>query len=160
MKTVGFFVLLMLLASSQAFAQARDAVEVKRSIIQTERKMIVSANMPMSEEESAAFWPVYNEFQDAMRKLNDRRTNLILDLISEFDDLSGERAQDMVKEALSIEEQRIKLQRKFLGKFNKVLPPKKVARFFQIENRLNARISDELLSRMPLIEPDVAAPPE
>ena len=160
MKTVGFFVLLMVLASSQAFAQARDAVEVKRSIIQTERKMIVSANMPMSEEESAVFWPVYNEFQDAMRKLNDRRTNLILDLISEFDDLSGERAQDMVKEALSIEEQRIKLQRKFLGKFNKVLPPKKVARFFQIENRLNARISDELLSRMPLIEPDVAAPPE
>ena len=160
MKTVGFFVLLMVLASSQAFAQARDAVEVKRSIIQTERKMIVSANMPMSEEESAAFWPVYNEFQDAMRKLNDRRTNLILDLISEFDDLSGERAQDMVKEALNIEEKRIKLQRKFLGKFNKVLPPKKVARFFQIENRLNARISDELLSRMPLIEPDVAAPPE
>ncbi len=160
MKTVGFFVLLMVLASSQAFAQARDAVEVKRSIIQTERKMIVSANMPMSEEESAAFWPVYNEFQDAMRKLNDRRTNLILDLISEFDDLSGERAQDMVKEALSIEEKRIKLQRKFLGKFNKVLPPKKVARFFQIENRLNARISDELVSRMPLIEPDVAAPPE
>ena len=95
-----------------------------------------------------------------MRKLNDRRTNLILDLISEFDDLSGERAQDMVKEALSIEEKRIKLQRKFLGKFNKVLPPKKVARFFQIENRLNARISDELLSRMPLIDPDVAAPPE
>ncbi len=160
MKTVGFFVLLMVLASSQAFAQARDAVEVKRSIIQTERKMIVSANMPMSEEESAAFWPVYNEFQDAMRKLNDRRTNLILDLISEFDDLSGERAQDMVKEALDIEEQRIKLQRKYLGKFNKVLPPKKVARFFQIENRLNARISDDLLSRMPLIEPDVAAPPE
>ncbi len=160
MKTVGFFVLLMVLASSQAFAQARDAVEVKRSIIQTERKMIVSANMPLSEEESAAFWPVYNEFQDTMRKLNDRRTNLILDLISEFDDLSGERAQDMVKEALSIEEKRIKLQRKFLGKFNKVLPPKKVARFFQIENRLNARISDELLSRMPLIDPDVAAPPE
>jgi len=159
MKTVGFFVLLMLLASSQAFAQARDAVEVKRSVIATERKMIVSANMPLSEEESAAFWPVYNEFQDTMRKLNDRRTNLILDLISEFDDLSGERAQDMVKEALSIEEQRIKIQRKYLGKFNKVLPPKKVARFFQIENRLNARISDELLSRMPLIDPDVAAPP-
>lgn len=159
MKTVGFFVLLMLLASSQAFAQARDAVEVKRSVIATERKMIVSANMPLSEEESAAFWPVYNEFQDTMRKLNDRRTNLILDLITEFDDLSGERAQDMVKEALSIEEQRIKIQRKYLGKFNKVLPPKKVARFFQIENRLNARISDELLSRMPLIDPDVAAPP-
>lgn len=159
MKTVGFFVLLMLLASSQAFAQARDAVEVKRSVIATERKMIVSANMPLSEEESAAFWPVYNEFQDTMRKLNDRRTNLILDLITEFDDLSGERAQDMVKEALSIEEQRIKIQRKYLSKFNKVLPPKKVARFFQIENRLNARISDELLSRMPLIDPDVAAPP-
>ena len=160
MKAVGFSVLLAVLIASPALAQMRDAVELKRSMIQTERKMIVSANMPLTEEESKAFWPVYNELHETLRRLNDRRTDLIIDLANEFDILSGERAQEMVKEALDIEEERIKIQRKFLGKFNKVLPPKKVARFYQIENKLNARVAYELASRIPLIGADVASPPQ
>ncbi len=161
MRFAGIFALLGLLISSSALAQqAREQVELSRSIIQTERQIIVASNMGLTEQEAEAFWPVFKDFQEALRKVSDRRANLILELAKEFNSLSGEKAQEMLKESLSIQAERTKLKQKFIGRFNKVLPPKKVVRYFQIENKLDSVIDYELAARIPLVRPDVAAPPQ
>ena len=161
MRLAGIFALLGLLISSSALAQqARDQVELSRSVIQTERQIIVASNMSLTEQEAEAFWPVFKDFQEALRKVSDRRANLILELAKEFNSLSGEKAQEMLKESLSIQAERTKLKQKFIGRFNKVLPPKKVVRYFQIENKLDSVIDYELAARIPLVRPDVATPPQ
>ncbi len=161
MRLAGIFALLGLLISSSALAQqAREQVELSRSIIQTERQIIVASNMGLTEQEAEAFWPVFKDFQEALRKVSDRRADLILELAKEFNSLSGEKAQEMLKESLNIQAERTKLKQKFIGRFNKVLPPKKVVRYFQIENKLDSVINYELAARIPLVRPDVAAPPQ
>ncbi len=161
MRLAGIFALLGLLISSSALAQqAREQVELSRSVIQTERQFIVTSNMGLTEQEAEAFWPVFKDFQEALRKVSDRRADLILELAKEFNSLSGEKAQEMLKESLSIQAERTKLKQKFIGRFNKVLPPKKVVRYFQIENKLDSVINYELAARIPLVRPDVAAPPQ
>ncbi len=161
MRLAGIFALLGLLISSSALAQqAREQVELSRAVIQTERQIIVASNMGLTEQEAEAFWPVYKDFQEALRKVSDRRADLILELAKEFNSLSGEKAQEMLKEYLNIQAERTKLKQKFIGRFNKVLPPKKVVRYFQIENKLDSVIDYELAARIPLVRPDVAAPPQ
>ena len=68
--------------------------------------------------------------------------------------------REMLKEALDIEAERTQLKKKFIGKFNDVLPPKTVVRYFQIENKLDSIINYELAAGIPLVRPDVAAPPK
>jgi hypothetical protein len=128
MRLAGIFALLGLLISSSAQAQqAREQVELTRSVIQTERQIIVASNMGLTEQEAEAFWPVFKDFQEAIRRVSDRRADLILELAKSF---------------------------------NKVLPPKKVVRYFQIESKLDSVIDYELAARIPLVRPDVAAPPQ
>jgi hypothetical protein len=39
----------------------------------------------------------------------------------------------------------------FLPKFRKVLPEKKVARYYQLENKINAVVEYELAKQIPLV---------
>ena len=104
MRLAGIFALMGLLISSSAQAQqAREQVELTRSIIQTERQIIVASNMGLTEQEAEAFWPVFKDFQEAIRRVSDRRADLILELAKEFNSLSDEKAQEMLKEHLNIQ---------------------------------------------------------
>ena len=161
MKRLGMAILLAVFVASPVLAgEVRDSIALTQSVIEVERKMIVANNLSLTDEQSKAFWPMYDEFQVDLRKLNDKRANLILDLANEFETLTGDRAQEMLKESLKIESDRTKLKNKYIKKFNKVLPPKTVVRFLQIENKLDAVINYELAAAIPLVRPDVAAPQE
>ena len=56
----------------------------------------------------------------------------------------------MHKEWMSIKKHTTKLQEKYAKKFRKVLPEKKVLRYFQIENKLDLIIDSELSAAIPL----------
>ncbi len=50
------------------WAQLEDnrAVQLTRSAIQAERKAILAANIQLDEKESAIFWPLYQEYRNAL----------------------------------------------------------------------------------------------
>lgn len=159
MKRLAMAILLAVFVASPALAgQARDNIALTQSIVEVERKMLVANNLTLTDAQAKEFWPLYDQFEENMRRLNDRRGDLILNLAREFNTLEGDRAQEMLKESLSINAARIKLKQKFVKRFNKILPPKTVVRFFQIESKLDAVIDYELASTIPLIRPDVATP--
>ncbi len=57
----------------------------------------------------------------------------------------------MVDEMLSIQQAELKVKEAYLPKFRKVIPEIKVARFLQIENKIDALIKLELAADIPLI---------
>jgi len=73
MSKLGFSILVLVgMVWATAHAQTEtDSVELQRSIIETERKMIVAKNLDLSEEEGEAFWKVYNDFQRDLREVGD-----------------------------------------------------------------------------------------
>jgi hypothetical protein len=127
-------------------------IELTRAVIQTERQSIVAAAMDLDTEESAEFWPLYREYQNQRAALGDRDVALIKDFAENFEVMTDVKAGQLLDEYLSIEKAHLKLKTQYAKKFRKVLPDKKVTRYFQIENKLDAVIDAELAKEIPLME--------
>ncbi len=144
--------LLMLLATPASAQQVSDRIEVTRSVAEAERKMIVSKNLDLTEAESEAFWPVYNEYQVAIRKVNDKRVALIREFAADFDTLDDDRSEGLLKDYLDYQDEHVKTRRSYVKKFRKVLPARKTFRFYQIDGKLNVIVDFELARSIPLIQ--------
>jgi hypothetical protein len=142
---------LLLFAGEGFAADAAAKIEVARSIAETERKAIVADNMSFTSEETEKFWPVYNEYREEMRKVGDQRVQVIRDLANEFETLDDERAEQLLRESLDFQADRIKLRKAYIKKFNKSIPAKKTVRFFQIDAKLDTIIDFKLSSEIPLV---------
>lgn len=137
-------------AGAQESGAVEDAVQLTRQMIQTDRQTIVAANMDMTEAESTAFWPLYREYRGEMAKVGDRSAALITDYAKNYETMTDLQAEAMVKEAQEIAKKQLSVREDYMKKFKKILPPKKVARFYQIENKLDAVIGYELAAEIPL----------
>jgi hypothetical protein len=151
---VAFVVILSLsLSPIVVFAQTQaDEEELVKSTLQTGKKAIIVDNMGFTEDESKAFWPVYDEFQQAKQKLNERTIKVLKDYIDGYETLTNEKAEALLREYMAIEKERTELKVAFLPKFTKILPAKKVVRYYQIENKLEAIVKYELAKEVPLVK--------
>jgi polyhydroxyalkanoate synthesis regulator phasin len=66
--------------------------------------------------------------------------------------LTDEKAKKLTDELVAIGKAEAELQAASVPKLSKVLPPKKVARYLQIENKIRAVVKYELAKAVPLVE--------
>jgi hypothetical protein len=142
----------MLLFAGEGFAaDTTGDIEVVRSIAEAERKAIVADNMRMTLAEAEKFWPIYNEYREEARKVGDKRVKVIRDLANEFDTLDDDRAEELLREVLDFQADRVKLRKSYVRKFKKAIPAKKTVRFFQIDSKLDTVIDFALAQEVPLV---------
>ena len=140
-------------ASALAQASETDQLQQLRAEIQADRQAVVAANLGLTDAEGAAFWPVYREYRGELSKVGDRMQKLIQDYAKIYDTATAEQAKPMVDEMMAIQSAQLKVKESYLPKFRKVIPEVKVARFLQIENKIDALISLQLAADIPLIGP-------
>jgi hypothetical protein len=128
-----------------------DQLQQLRAEIQADRQAVLAANLKLTDAEGAAFWPLYREYRGEMGKVGDRLQKLIQDYAKIYDTATAEQAKPMVDEMLSIQQAELKVKESYLPKFRKVIPEVKVARFLQIENKIDALIRLGLAADIPLI---------
>ena len=63
-----------------------------------------------------------------------------------IDDLAGR----LLGDYLEVERARIDVKMRYVPRFQRVLPDRKVARFFQVDNKLEKTIQAELAAAIPL----------
>ena len=147
---------MLMLAISANAGRAGEAANANLDIlldtIRANKKALVAANLTLSDEEAARFWPLYDKYQTDMSAVQDRTTKVIQDYAASFHDLSNEKAMALANDWLSAEGDRVKVRRDYLPEFGKVLPGKKVVRFYQIENKMDAVLRYELASQIPVVE--------
>jgi signal transduction histidine kinase len=129
-----------------------DYLQQLRADIQADRQALVAASLGLTEEEGEAFWPVYRQYRGDMAKVGDRMQKLIQDYAEIWDTATEGQAKAMVNEMLDIRRDELKVRKSHLSKFRKVLPEVKVARFLQIENKIDAIVNLGLADSIPLIE--------
>ena len=135
-----------------ANAQNTNQSQAVRAELQAERTKVIAANLTLTEAEAAKFWPLYNEYRAEHSKLDDRGIAVLEDFANNFEALSEEKAKDLLERQLSLEDARAKLRRSYAGKFQKVISPKKVARYYQIERKLDAAVAFEAARSIPLAQ--------
>jgi hypothetical protein len=140
------------LVGAQMTAEDWNDIQTLRSDIQADRQAVVAENLGLSDTEAPAFWPVYREYRGELDKLGDRTVKLIGNYAAKYDTMTDEDANAFFDEWLSIEKARADVRNKYVKQIRKVLPGKKAARYFQIENKLDALVNIGLASQIPLVD--------
>jgi hypothetical protein len=131
-------------------AQAVEEIQVTREVINNQRQALVTRAMDLTPNEMQRFWPLYRQYRVAASKVGDRIVSLITTYADNYQDLNDKVADKLLTEFVRIEEERARLKAQYLPKFKKVIPVKKVARFYQIENKLDTALLAELTQAIPL----------
>jgi hypothetical protein len=126
-------------------------IELVRKDVRAQKADIVAKTMKLDADQAAAFWPVYKQYEAERQALGNERLGVIQDLAEHFESLNDAKAQGLLERSFAIEDKRIALERKYKDEMLKVLPAKTVARFFQVESRLNNLINLEISAQIPLV---------
>jgi hypothetical protein len=146
--------LVLLAYTSPLMADDKPAenMQIFAEKIKADKKLLVAENMQLTEKEAKAFWPVYEKYQSELFLLRVRTLNLIRDYAASYGKMTNNTAKKLIDEYMTIETLRLKLGKTYLPEFRKVLPDTKVARYYQIENKVNAVLYYELAKNIPLLK--------
>ena len=138
------------------FAPAQDKpadnMEIVKEKIRSDKKLFIATNMQLTESETKAFWPVYESYQAELGKLRDREIKLIEKFAANYETMSNDAAKNLLDDAMSIDSDHQKLRQSYLAKFRGVLSDTKVARYYQLESKIDAVLEYELARRIPLVQ--------
>ncbi len=137
---------------AQDSAHLRGQMALNRKVIETERQAIVTEAMHLTEAEARGFWSLYREYRAAMDTVHDRSEDLLFDFARSFDSMTDEKAGALIEEMLRIQGQELKVKERYWKKFSRLLPEKKAARFFHLDNKLDAIVKSEAAQDVPLVE--------
>jgi predicted outer membrane protein len=154
-KTIGLAAVVMLLGSTPLGAaqdKPADNMQILREKIKADKKLLVATNMELTESEAKKFWPIYDQYQKDLQKINQRLANLVE---SYADALRGksftdEKAKKLIDEAAAIDQAEADLKSAYAPKLGKALPVNKVVRYLQIENKIRAVVKYDLAQGVPL----------
>ena len=131
-----------------------DNMQILRDKIKADKKLVVATNMELTESEAKNFWPIYDEYQKELQKINRRIVGLLESYADDFrkKSLTDDKAKKLIDEANAIEQAEVNLKSTFAPKLSKALPTIKVARYLQIENKIRAVVKYDLAQGVPLVK--------
>jgi len=127
-------------------------MEILREKVRADKKLVVAANMDLTETEAKAFWPVYQEYQTDLAKANEKIEKLIGEYAENYQGMTDQTAKKILDRSLTLEKERLALRTFYLPRFQKALPSVKVARYYQIENKIQAILQYTLAANIPLMK--------
>jgi hypothetical protein len=145
------------LTAVPAIAQNKSAdtnMQILLDKVKADKKLVVAANMDLTDAEGKAFWPIYDAYQKDLQGLNERLAKTILAYADAYNKktLTDEQANSLANEVLAIDQDEVTMRKTYAARLNDVLPGKKVARYLQIENKIRAVIRYQMADNIPLAE--------
>jgi hypothetical protein len=134
-----------------AKTEAVEEIRLVRVGLAAMRQTLITEGMDLMPDEMQAFWPLYRDYRLEAIDLGDRIVELILRYADNYDQMTDEAADKLLADFVSIEQARTALKAKYLPKFKQILPARKVARFYQLENKLDTAVFAELAEVIPLV---------
>jgi predicted outer membrane protein len=138
---------------SAAQDKPADNMQILRDKIKADKKLVVATNMELTESEAKSFWPIYEQYQKDLQKINQRLASLLESYADDFrkKSLTDDKAKKLIDEAVAIEQAEANLKSAYAPKLGKALPVKKVARYLQIENKIRAVVKYDIAQGVPLV---------
>jgi hypothetical protein len=163
---VALAAVVLVAGSGAAFAQAQQApkpqaapsqatvdqaIEQLRKDARTDINTLITASMQFTSDEAAKFWPLYKTYEQTRKALTDERLSIIKEYAKSFSGMTDPKAAELMQRALGLEEKTAAAKRTFLAELGKVFPGKTVARFYQVNTRLDMLIDAMFAGEVPLV---------
>jgi hypothetical protein len=129
-----------------------DNMDVLREKLRADKKAVVAEVLQLTEGEAKVFWPVYNSYQSDMVTHYDRLLKLLETYASSYETMTDAQATTLLQQYLGLERDHVAILTSYLPRFQKVLPPKKVAKLYQVENKARALVNYELARGIPIVK--------
>jgi hypothetical protein len=129
-------------------------MEILMEKVKADKKLLVAANLDLSDEEGKNFWPVYEAYQKELEKQNQQLGKTIMEYADAYNKgpVPDDMAKKLMKQVFSIESAQVKTKHEYAEKVGKVLSASKTARYIQIETKIRAALMYELAKQIPLVE--------
>ena len=127
-------------------------MELLRSDIRTQKVAVITEIMQFTEDEDAAFWPIYRQYELELSRLNDDRLRLIETYAEIYNKLTADTANDLVMKALDLESRRTALKQKYYAKLKDAISPRTAARFMQVENQIQLLLDLQIAASLPVLQ--------
>ncbi len=152
--TIAAMVMILTVSPAVSGDMSADNMQILIDKVKADKKLLVAANMQLTESAEKGFWPVYDRYQKELMAINKRIVSLIKSYGDSYmaETFTNEKAKALTAELVSIQILETELQSSYVPKLNQVLSSKKVLLYMQIENKIRAAIKYGLASEIPLAE--------
>jgi len=125
-----------------------------RAMIQEGRRTIIREDLLMTKDEETVFWPLYEQYRRELMAVQDRYVAMVSDYMQQYQSgvLTDDYAETMLLKYFEIKSRSLEIRKSYIRPFGAVLPMSKVARFYQLETKMNADVDAELAMVVPLFE--------
>jgi hypothetical protein len=156
-KRIRLMICALALVSAAAYAQgtADDMnMQILRDKVKADKKVLVAANMQLTDSEARVFWPIYDQYQNDLKAVNERLAKAIVAYASAYNagPVQDATAKNLLEESIAIDAAEVDLRRTYAARLTAAIPAAKAARYLQIESKIRAAIRYELASNIPLVE--------
>lgn len=129
-----------------------DWIELLKSNVQKESKNLIKQNLELTSEQAKVFWPIYDEYDQALAEVTNERLQNISDYMVNYKDLDSAKAESLLRKALELDQKKIDIQNEYYKRFISVLPPTVVGKFFQLDQYIELLIQLQRSENIPLIQ--------
>ena len=152
MKRSILFITLVLSTYLAKAQSTDDYIELARDILKTEKKSAIAEGMELTDAEIAPFWELYNEYNSKLSQTQNQRVALIKNYAQNYESMTDDKADEIMQSYFKYQQDLTKLKKSYYSRFKKILPKVKAARYFQLENKIQAMVDAKLAMEIPLIE--------
>ena len=156
MKNCAFLMVTFAMLAFCPLGRAQDqeptidsTIAVVRANMQADRTTLITTGMNFNDKDGAAFWPIYKQYQYERSKVDDDRVAVIKEYTQKYSTLTDAEAKAMADKTLDCDSRLAELKKKYYRKFSKVLPALTVAKFFQLERRVDLMMDMNVESSLP-----------
>jgi hypothetical protein len=130
----------------------QEYIELLRTNVRQQKAEIMGAVMQLSAADAAKFWPIYTEYDAELTKVNDLRVANIEEYSKNYQDLTDEKADELIHNAMEFRKQRSELVAKYYDRMKAAVGAITAARFLQVEDQLLLIIDLQIESSLPIVQ--------
>ena len=126
-------------------------IDLLRRDVRQQMAEIMGSVMLLSAADATKFWPIYTEYDAELTKLNDQRVENIKEYARYYDQMTDEKADELIQKSLGYQKQRAELLAKSYERVKEALGAVTAARFAQVERQLLLIIDLQINSSLPIV---------
>ena len=127
-----------------------EYIDLMRKDVRSQKSAIMDTVMQLDLDQAAKFWPIYRDYDAELKKLNDLRVANIKEYAKFYNDLTDAKADELMRNAISYQQQRMELLTKYYDRVKESLGGVTAARFLQVEHQLLLIIDLQIDSSLPI----------
>ncbi len=143
MKKISIAILFLFAFAMAVMAQPGPGAEKRQEKMEAFKIAFFTERLQLTPDESKAFWPLFNQFENERDDLKDKFD--LEDKKLEF--LSDKEVEAAIMQHIEMEEQLVKLRRDYVRRFMEVLPVRKVALLQRIDRDFKVALLEEIKKR-------------